>query len=153
MYNTREGILRDWSYFRKGNTIFKWAASSEKSASKYVQKVRIHIILHMRKVSSGPLLSIHTLCSIQCFCWWTVKTVIRLRGCAGWSGPSLSAFARKQVFAWRGLIGFASLLQRIQGNLMAPTSLFILDMGSSSHWGLIIAAGQEANGGCLFGLP
>ena len=26
--------------------------------------------------------------------------MIRLRGCAGWSGPSLSAYARRHVFAW-----------------------------------------------------
>ena len=34
-------------------------------------------------------------------------------------------------------------------NSMAPTSLgtrkFVLDMGSSSHWGLIIVPGQVAN--------
>ena len=35
----------------------KWAASSEKSAFEHAQNVRIHI-LHMRKVSSGHLLSI-----------------------------------------------------------------------------------------------
>ena len=45
-------------------------------------------------VSSGPLLSIHTFFSMQCFCKRTRKAVIRLRGCAGWSGPSLSAYAR-----------------------------------------------------------
>ena len=32
---------------------------------KHAKNVRIHIILHMRKVSSGPLLSSHTFCSIQ----------------------------------------------------------------------------------------
>ena len=32
-----------------------------------------------------------------------MKARIRLRGCAGWSGPSLSAFARRHVFSWRGL--------------------------------------------------
>ena len=63
----------------------------------------IQIILHMRKMSSGSLLSIHTFCSIQWFCYGAVKALIRLRGCAGWSGPSLSAYARRHVFACRGL--------------------------------------------------
>ena len=45
---------------------------------------------------------IHSECSIQWLCWRTVKALIRLRGCAGWSGPSLSAYTRRHVFAWRG---------------------------------------------------
>ena len=36
-----------------------------KRAFDNVQNVRIQIILRMRKVSSGPLFSIHTFCSIQ----------------------------------------------------------------------------------------
>ena len=40
--------------------------------------------------------------SIQWFCKCTVKAQIRLRGCAGWSGPSLSTYARKHVSTWRG---------------------------------------------------
>ena len=31
----------------------------------------------------------------------TVKVQIRLRGCAVWSGPTLSAYVRTRVFAWR----------------------------------------------------
>ena len=30
-----------------------------------------------------------------------MKALIRLRGWAGWSGPSLSAYAKKHIFAWR----------------------------------------------------
>ena len=37
---------------------------------------------------------------LQWFCLRTAKVLIRLQGCAGWSGPSLSAYARRQVFAW-----------------------------------------------------
>ena len=29
-----------------------------------------------------------------------MKALIRLHGCAGWSGPSLYAYAQRQVFAW-----------------------------------------------------
>ena len=47
----------------------------------------------MRKVSSGPLLSIDTFYSIQWFWQRTAKTLIRLRMRAFWSGPSLSAHA------------------------------------------------------------
>ena len=52
-----------------------WTASSEKVPS----NMRSQIILRMRKVSSGLLLSIHTFCSIQWFCLRTVKVLIRLR--------------------------------------------------------------------------
>ena len=40
-----------------------------KSAFEHGQNVQIQIILHMCKVSSEPLLSIHTFCSIQ----WSLK--------------------------------------------------------------------------------
>ena len=40
---------------------FIWAASSQKSAFEQTLNMRIHIILHMRKVSSGYLLSIEIL--------------------------------------------------------------------------------------------
>ena len=43
--------------------LLKW-----KSAFEHVQIVHIQIILHMRNVSSGPLLSIRTFCSVQWFC-------------------------------------------------------------------------------------
>ena len=52
-----------------------------KRAFEHAQNVRIHIILRLRKVSSGHLLSIVTLSCIQEFCWRTVKALIRLRGC------------------------------------------------------------------------
>ena len=73
-----------------------------KGAFVHAQNIRIHIILRMRKVPSGHLLSIETFFSIKQFCLRTVKAQIRLRGCAGWSGPSLSAYAHRHVFAWRG---------------------------------------------------
>ena len=47
---------------------------------------------------------IQTFCSIQWLCMQTSKALIRLRGCAGWPGPSLSAYTRRYVFAWRGPI-------------------------------------------------
>ena len=77
-----------------------WASSSEKILS-HVQNACIQITLRMRKVSYGLLLSVYTFCSIQWFCQRTVKALISLRGCAGISGLSLSAHARKYVFAWR----------------------------------------------------
>ena len=39
---------------------------------------RFQIILRMRKVSSGPLLSINTFCYMQWSCWRTVKALSRL---------------------------------------------------------------------------
>ena len=84
--------------------INKRAASSEKNAFEQAQDAQIQIFLHMCKVSSGPLLSIHTrtFCNIQWFSSRTGRALIRLRGCAGWYGPSLCGYAQRYVFEWRG---------------------------------------------------
>ena len=55
---------------------------AKKSDFEHAQNVQIQIILHMSKISTRPLLSIHTFCSIQRLCLRTVKPLIRLRGCA-----------------------------------------------------------------------
>ena len=57
-----------------------WATSSEK-VPLYMCKMHIHFILHMCKVSSGPLFSIHKFCNRQWF---------MMHGCAGWFGHLLS---------------------------------------------------------------
>ena len=46
----------------------------------------------------GPC-SLH---SIQWFCKWTVKALIRLPRCTGWSGSSLFAYAGRQVSCMEG---------------------------------------------------
>ena len=51
------------------------------------------------KYHPGPLLSIHTFCSVYWFYKRTAKALISLRRCAGWSGPSLSEYARRHVSA------------------------------------------------------
>ena len=61
-------------------------------------KCRFRSSCPMPKISSGPLISIYTFCSIQWFCKQTVKALIRLHGCAGWSGPSLSTLCPKTCF-------------------------------------------------------
>ena len=76
-----------------------WAALSEKVSSS-MRKICGSTFPHMRKVSSGHLFSIEIFYSIQWFCLRTVKALIRLH--AVWSGPSLSAYTRKLIFAWRG---------------------------------------------------
>ena len=65
-----------------------------------MQNAQIQIILRMCKVSSWPLLSTETFFNIQWFCLWATKTLIRLHGCAGCSGPWLSAYAQRHIFAW-----------------------------------------------------
>ena len=69
------------------------------------------------------------------------KVMIRLRGCTGWSGPSVFAYVRKHVFERRGPFIRRTSMARI---CLGPRKL-VPDMGSSSHWELIIAAGQEVN--------
>ena len=49
-----------------------WVSSSEKSAFAHAQNVRIHIILHMRKVSSGRLFSIGTFYKVN---KWTQELI------------------------------------------------------------------------------
>ena len=51
----------------------------------------------MRRVPTRSFLYIQAIYSSQWFCWRIVKALIRLRGCAGWSGPSLSAYAQRQA--------------------------------------------------------
>ena len=68
-----------------------------KSSFEHAQNVWIHIIMHSCAVSFGHLLSTGTrFYSIQRFCLRTEKALIRLCGCAGWSGPSLSAYAQRR---------------------------------------------------------
>ena len=82
-----------------------WAMPSEYVSSSMCKMHIFGFILRMSKVPPGPLLpllSIHTFCSSQWFCWGRVKALIRLRGCAVWSGPSLSKYDRKYIFILRG---------------------------------------------------
>ena len=62
----------------------------QKSSFEHVQNTEIQINLHICKVSSGPLLSIHTFCCSRWFCQWTVKLLIRIWGCTGWSEWAIS---------------------------------------------------------------
>ena len=70
-----------------------------KRAFEHAQNERIHIILRMRIVSSVPLQNIDTFYGSRWFWQRTMKAVIRLRGRAVWSGPSLSAYAQRHVLA------------------------------------------------------
>ena len=86
-----------------GDVVFYHTSHVKRKRSfEHAQNVRIRIIMHMRKVSSWHLLFNDTFQSVQWFHSQTANVLIRLRGCAGWSGPSLSAFARRHVFAWQG---------------------------------------------------
>ena len=73
-----------------------------KIAFEHAQSAQILIILHMRKVSSGLLLFINTVFfnEEQKPRWYNIYTdaqVDDINGCAGWSRPSLSAYARRHV--------------------------------------------------------
>ena len=49
----------------KFEVLFYFGHIKQKGPFKHVQNAQIQIILRMPQVSSGPLLSIHTFCSIQ----------------------------------------------------------------------------------------
>ena len=73
-----------------------------KSVFEQAQNGQNQIIEQMRKMSSRPLLSSHTSCRVLWFFKRRAKGLIRLCGCAGWSGLPLSAYTQRHVFAWRG---------------------------------------------------
>ena len=84
--------------------LFDWCNVDSQYRTKmgHAQNMRIHISRHMRKISSGQFLPIEIFYSIPWFCLRTENALIRLRGCAGWSGPSLFAYARRLIFTQRG---------------------------------------------------
>ena len=89
---------------------------------KYAQNARIHIIPHMRKVSSEHLLSIETVYSIQRFCFRTENAQIRVWGSAGWSGPSLSARTNtNSTYSWKGRKTTYDLRYSVIGKLLILT--------------------------------
>ena len=99
-------------YSWKGHKIQIKRKKKWKRALEHVQNAQILIILLICRVSFGPLLSIHMFCSIQWFCLGTVKVLIRLPGCIGWSGFSLSAYALRHVFTLHGPYVFIEKLKK-----------------------------------------
>ena len=81
------------------NFFFKYHMNlaKRKSAFEHAQNVRIY--LRMRKIFSWSLLSIDNFSRILWFWQRIAKNLIRLRECAVWSGPSLSAHAPKETFS------------------------------------------------------
>ena len=59
-----QSVWRIWKICPPGAWVI-WTSSCEKVAFAHAQNVRIYIILHMRKVSSGHLFTIKTFYSIQ----------------------------------------------------------------------------------------
>ena len=93
-FSVHSGIL---SAFRDGLLLtIIWTASRKKNASMHTKYADSEQLAHAQStyVSYGPLLSILAFCSVQWFCQRTVKALIRLRGCTGWSGHLLSAYAQ-----------------------------------------------------------
>ena len=59
----------------------RMGSAMRKRTFEHAQDMQIHIILHVREVTSGPLLSIETFCSIRWFWQRTAKALIRMHGC------------------------------------------------------------------------
>ena len=95
-------VKEKWTETASGKIFSHMGRIKRIGAFKHEQNVLIQICMLMRKVSSGPLLSIHTFCSSQWFCLWSVMVRIRLCRYTGWSRHLLSAYARRQVFLWQG---------------------------------------------------
>ena len=68
---------------------------------RHAHKEQIHIHPAHAQIHPGICAPLITFYNVQWFVEGTVKTLIRLRGSAGWSGPSLSDYARSHVFARR----------------------------------------------------
>ena len=109
-----------------------------------------------------PLPSIHTFCSILRFCKRAVNALIRLRRCAGWSGPSLYAYAERHVFAWRGpynvwrlqivpanyvALSFSPSIVSNQTNLLTDTdsSTTIIGAETSEMYLLVCAPNEDSD--------
>ena len=80
-----------------------------------------------------------------------MKALIRLRVCAGWSGPSLSAYARRYVFAWRALMSneqgtaFPTWMHVLQAK--SQISLRIHAVWSKSSQSTVGSQGPKASSG------
>ena len=69
-----------------------------KRTFEHAQNVPIHFIRHMHKTHRA-FTFIDTFYSIQCLCLRTTKALIRIRGCAGWFGLSMSTYAQRYLYA------------------------------------------------------
>ena len=108
------------------NYVYIWAKSNEKLSSNMHKMFRFIQCLY--KVSSRHLLTIVTFLSVKGFCYWTAKALIRLHGCAVWSGPSLSTHASKIFSLGRcssiEFYGPVNPLGSCQAQLVFLTTLF-----------------------------
>ena len=86
--------------------------AKQKCVFEHAQYAQIQI--HSAHAQSHPGICsplIHSIRSNDCV-WRIAKVLIRLRGCAGWSGPSLSAHARRHIFLARPVLYFVQHLNR-----------------------------------------
>ena len=120
--------------------IIIWALSSKKKAFEHAQKVQTRIILHMCKVSSMHLLFIETFYSIQWFCLWTAKALIRLHGCTGWSGSSLSTYTWRHfhmallIYEQQRPWSNTTSMQHDQGLLILSAYFIVTNHSLSGQW-------------------
>ena len=65
-----------------------------------------------------------------------MNAMIRLRTCAGWSGPPLSACAQRHVFAWRGpnSAGLAHISSKVLKNKTDQLTLVLLSPDTPCLW-------------------
>ena len=123
--------------------IHNWAASLRKASFDF---------------PSNQLFSAHALCKATCLGFWlklhttyferTAYVLARLCGSVGLPEPLLFECAITAPFLWHGSY-FNTWTGKVElqwlKHLWDHGNLF-RNMGSSSHWGFIIAPGQEANG-------
>ena len=103
-------FLKNMTYdIRKGDFRVNANSKRSRSANRYT-------------VWSGTLLYFIIFYNTQWFYTWTVTVLIRLRGCAGWSGPSLSAYAKRCIFTWHGLN--ISIIISITWSTVGPIKIF-----------------------------
>ena len=78
------------------------AAKSKKVTSSMCRRSGLSFTPHMRKVLSGQLFSTGIFYSVPWFLKRTLKAHFGLCRWVGWSRFSLSVYARRHDFAWRG---------------------------------------------------
>ena len=119
------------SLFAQTSYCLVYGPFERKRPFEHAQNAQIATILRKRKVSSGPLLSIHTFFSINNFCKWKVKALIRLRECAIYRGHRCPHMPEDRFFFSHGAVN-TGILWRIlcagwsDVSLIAYMSTFLL---------------------------
>ena len=85
-----------------GDSDYKWASSWENLSSGVSDQVGLKLACSATEASMRLEILVTETRDFKLSKQWTIKALIRLRGCAGWSAPLLFAYDIRHVFSWPG---------------------------------------------------